>query len=238
VKRYRRLRRLRPDAELYRRRAAGESLRALAPDYGVAHTTLGRYFARPQAAAQVEQAGRLLRAERRALAARAQRAQRAEPSRSGDLAARAVEAGGGIQAVIEATGLRTFKNLLGLSDPALLAQAFANDEARAGGPRLRRLRPDAELYRRRAAGVLASDYGVAHTTLGRHFARAQVAEELKRAERSLRAERRAAAARLKAERKAAREARSLGNQKAAARPASRQPARAGRIIRPRGGFTW
>ena len=42
-------------------RAAGETLRALAVDYGVAHTTLGRYFARPELARQ-------LRLERRALA--------------------------------------------------------------------------------------------------------------------------------------------------------------------------
>jgi hypothetical protein len=47
------LRRLLPDRELVRRRAAGEPLRRLARDYGVAHTTLGRYFARPQVAAQL-----------------------------------------------------------------------------------------------------------------------------------------------------------------------------------------
>ena len=217
-------------------------MRALAPDYGVAHTTLSRHFARPQAAAQVKQAGRLLRAERRALAARAQRTHRAEPSRASERAADAVEAGGGIQAVIEATGLRTLKNVLGLSDPAVLAQAFANDDARARGPRLRRLRPDAELYRRRVEGeslrALARDYGVVHTTLSRHLARAQAATELKRAERSLRAERRAAAAHLRAEQKAARDASRLARHQAAARLASAQPPRLGRIIRPRGGFNW
>jgi hypothetical protein len=47
MKRRRRLRRLVPDPELIRRRAAGEPLRGLASDYGVAHTTLGRYFVRP-----------------------------------------------------------------------------------------------------------------------------------------------------------------------------------------------
>jgi hypothetical protein len=48
VKRYRRLRRLVPDAELVQRRAGGATLRELAADYGVAHTTLGRYFTRPE----------------------------------------------------------------------------------------------------------------------------------------------------------------------------------------------
>ena len=120
MKRYRRLRRLRPDAELYRRRAAGESLRALAPDYRVAHTTLSRHFARPQAAEQVREAGRLLRAERRAVAARAHAGQKAERSRADQEAADAVEEGGGMQAVIEAAGLRTLKNALAVIDPAIL----------------------------------------------------------------------------------------------------------------------
>jgi hypothetical protein len=66
VKGYRRLRRLVPDAELVRRRAAGEPLRPLADDYGVAHTTLGRYFARPQVKAQLKEQIGLVRAERRA----------------------------------------------------------------------------------------------------------------------------------------------------------------------------
>ena len=39
----RRLRKLVPDGELIRRRAAGEPLRELASDYDVAHTTLGRF---------------------------------------------------------------------------------------------------------------------------------------------------------------------------------------------------
>jgi hypothetical protein len=63
TKRRRRPRRLVPDPELLRRRAAGEPLRELARDYGVAHTTLGRYFERPEVARQ-------LLAERRAAAAR------------------------------------------------------------------------------------------------------------------------------------------------------------------------
>ena len=40
------------------------------PDYGVSHTTLSRYFARPGVAAQVKQAEQLLRAEQRAAEAR------------------------------------------------------------------------------------------------------------------------------------------------------------------------
>jgi hypothetical protein len=42
-----------PDRELVRRRAEGEALRLLASDYGVAHTTLARYFARPEVARQL-----------------------------------------------------------------------------------------------------------------------------------------------------------------------------------------
>jgi len=77
VKRYRRLRRLEPDAELVRRRAAGETFREIAPDYRVSHTTLSRYCARPEVATQVTQAGRLLRAEQRAAAASWQAEQKA-----------------------------------------------------------------------------------------------------------------------------------------------------------------
>ena len=44
------LRRLVPDARLLLRRADGEPLRELAGDYGVSHTSLLRYFQRPQVA--------------------------------------------------------------------------------------------------------------------------------------------------------------------------------------------
>jgi hypothetical protein len=84
VRRHRRLRRLRPDAELIRRRAAGETLRQLATDYGVCHTTLSRYFARPQVARQLKQGQRLERLERRAAEARwwaEQKAARQGPAR-------------------------------------------------------------------------------------------------------------------------------------------------------------
>jgi hypothetical protein len=238
MKRSRRLRRLRPDSELYRRRAAGESLRVLAPAYGVAHTTLSRHFARRQAAAQLRQAKRRLQAERRALAAR--RPAGRDPSRLTDKAARAAAAGGGLQALIEATGLRTLENLLGSLEPALLEQAFANDELRAAAAGLRRLRADRELYRRRAGGeslrALAADYGVAHTTLSRHFARPPVRKLLRDQERTLRAERRARNLQLRAEQQAKRKARALAKQRASPEPVAQPPARPGRIIRPRGGF--
>src|SRR5438094_59397 len=55
VKRQRRLRKLVPDAELMRRRAADEPLRALAADYNVSHTTLSRFFERPEVTSQVRQ---------------------------------------------------------------------------------------------------------------------------------------------------------------------------------------
>ncbi len=76
MKARRRLRRLVPDAELIRRRATGEPLRQLAGDYGVAHTTLGRYFVRPQVKKELAQARRQLRAEQ---AARTSAWRRLEP---------------------------------------------------------------------------------------------------------------------------------------------------------------
>jgi hypothetical protein len=213
VKRYPRLRRLVVDAELISRRAAGETLRILARDYDVSHTTLGRYFKRPQVAIALRRAERLqqadlraaeadrraeLRAERVAQrrAARQQAAARGRAAgqppaaprrpeaasrpeavrdsggsaRSGSVgpaaaatrsglprraspssawldqhdarvplsraelgtpadvkAAAAVAAGGGMQAVIEATGLRSEKNVLARIDPAILERARYND---------------------------------------------------------------------------------------------------------------
>ena len=64
-------------------------------------------------------------------------------SRNDELAERAVEAGGGLEAVIEATGLRTRENVLRAIDPTILVRAFDNAAAGAAGPvdraRLRRL---------------------------------------------------------------------------------------------------
>jgi hypothetical protein len=71
--------------------------------------------------------------------------------------------------VVEATGLLSRENVLGLIDPVILVRAFRNDAATraASEPdreRLRRLVPDRELMRRRAQGEtlrrLAADYGV------------------------------------------------------------------------------
>ena len=184
VKRRRRLRKLVPDAALIKRRAAGEPLRDLALDYDVAHTTLLRYFERPDVAMQVKLAERQLRAERRvatdrhaaerrlerevrrkaieqaarerkearvARTAMLETTSRRRVARSGheawlderdartpltradlhsandDMADSAVAAGGGMQAVIDATGLRTRENVVSLIDPAILKQALNND---------------------------------------------------------------------------------------------------------------
>jgi hypothetical protein len=86
--------------------------------------------------------------------------------------------------------LRSRENVLGLIDPVILVRAFRNDAATRAAcepdrERLCRLVPDRELVRRRAQGEtlrgLAADYEVAHTTLGRYFARPQVARQLKQA---------------------------------------------------------
>jgi hypothetical protein len=184
VKRRRRLRKLVPDAALIRRRAAGGPLRDLALDYNVAHTTLLRYFERPDVARQLKLAEGQLRAEQRVAADRraaerrlerevrrkaseqaARERKEARAARSAilettsrrrvahgdyeawlderdartpltradlrsandDMAARAVASGGGMQAVIDATGLRTLENVVGLIDPAILKQALDND---------------------------------------------------------------------------------------------------------------
>jgi hypothetical protein len=59
------LRKLVPDEALFRRRAGDEPFRDLAPDSGVCHTTLSRYFARPEAARELQRMKRLIRAEQR-----------------------------------------------------------------------------------------------------------------------------------------------------------------------------
>jgi len=184
MKRRRRLRKLVPDAGLIRRRAAGEPLRELAPDYDVAHTTLGRYFDRPEVAKQLKQAAAQLRVEQRAAVARRSAERRLEQevrrkareqasaereqarracaalskrtsrprrarsayeawldehdarlpltradlhSQNDETAARVVAAGGGMEAVIDATGLRPRENVARLIDPAILKQALDND---------------------------------------------------------------------------------------------------------------
>jgi hypothetical protein len=86
--------------------------------------------------------------------------------------------------------LRTRENVLRLIDPVILVQALDNDAAASAlaepaRDRLRRLVPDRELVRRRAAGEtlrpLAGDYGVAHTSLYRYFQRPEVARHLRQA---------------------------------------------------------
>jgi lambda repressor-like predicted transcriptional regulator len=221
-----RLRRLEPDVALIRRRAAGESLRALALDYGVAHTTLARYFRRNNVAKELHDADKAWRraarreqAERRRMEPEIRRKAKQEAaltrafskeewydehdrrrpllrrdllSKSDELAARAVDESGGLDAVIEATDLRSFGNIARRIDPAILVRAYDNEAlARAlafpESLRLRRLRPDPPLMQRRAAGEplrrLARDYGVSHTTLSRWFARSSVAAGVNELER-------------------------------------------------------
>lgn len=48
-------------------------------------------------------------------------------SRADEIAARVVAAGGGILAVIDATSLRSFENIVRLIDPAILKRALDND---------------------------------------------------------------------------------------------------------------
>jgi hypothetical protein len=182
VKRQRRLRKLAPDTELIRRRAADEPLRELAADYHVSHTTLSRFFERPDVASQLRQARQERRSAEQALARRRSTERRLEqdvrrkakaeaaterdqaraaaairervrrrpprtdyeawlderdarlPLTRADLhsghdrtAARVVAEGGGIQAVIEATGLRTLDNVVRSIDPAILTQAYDNE---------------------------------------------------------------------------------------------------------------
>lgn len=56
-------------------------------------------------------------------------------STADEIAARVVAEGGGIQAVIEATGSRTLENVVSGIDPAILVQAYDNDLlARAQAP--------------------------------------------------------------------------------------------------------
>jgi hypothetical protein len=191
VKRQRRLRKLIPDEDLIRRRAAKEPLRDLAADYNVSHTTLSRYFDRPGVASQLRLARQELRAGEQALVRRrsterqlerdvrrkakaqaatersqaraaadiSHRARRGRPrtayeewlderdsrvpltradlhSGHDQTAARVVAEGGGIEAVIEATDLRSLDNVVGLIDPAILTQAYDNDAiAKVQSPR-------------------------------------------------------------------------------------------------------
>lgn len=233
---FRSLRRLVPDEALFERRLSGESLRTLAPDYGVSHTTLLRFFRRPEVTLELREARRRLvvkRAEEKARRVEERRLEedvrkrakeeaghdraleassRAEGPRPTDeewfdqraaphalisrkrysaqdrTAAEVVTAGGGVEQVIEATGLRSRENVYRLVDAQIMARALANDVSRSKAasselPRLRRLAPDEDLLRRRASGEslrdLASDYGVCHTSLSRYFRRPEIAKRLR-----------------------------------------------------------
>jgi hypothetical protein len=116
-----------------------------------------------------------------------------------EVAQAAVSAGGGVEQVIEATGLHTRLNVYRLIDPRTVQKARANDRRRLQRDRLaagtfRRLKPDADLIARRAAGEslrsLAADYGVSHSTLSRYFRRSEVARELSAERRQLQKRRR------------------------------------------------
>ncbi len=233
----RRLRRLVPDQALFDRRVAGESLRVLARDYGVVHSTLGDFFRRRDGVLGLEEARRRLQAARRARQATERELQqdvrkraqedakhdrrleawaRRWPRRSGyqgwlderdaprgpssryrfsasdDLAEPVVEAGGGVEQVIDATGLRSRENVLRNIDFQIMRRALANDakfpsNARPDTRRLRRLVPDCELIRRGAAKEtlrsIAADYGVSHTTILRYFERPEVSKQLLRTQR-------------------------------------------------------
>jgi hypothetical protein len=94
-------------------------------------------------------------------------------SHNDQLADQVVSAGGGIAELIEATGLPTRMAVYQSIDPQLVSRALRNDKRRQPDNQLpterrRRLKPDAVLISRRAAGEplrqLAVDYGVSHTT--------------------------------------------------------------------------
>jgi hypothetical protein len=158
VKRYRRLRRLVPDAELILRRAAGETFRELAPDYGVWPSTLSRYFARPGVAKQVKHAEQLLRAEQRAAEARLRAEQKAErearrlasrqrPAEGQSAAGRArPEEAGGVESASAEPGAgdrqpagRILRRRLEPEEAWLERQKFSREGAAAGLVRLVRL---------------------------------------------------------------------------------------------------
>ena len=217
------------NAELVERIAAGESSRSVGRETCYAHTTLGRRLRRPEGASELcaaelrrrlekkrrsaEQAKerpleRELRRQSRERAARDSQlnagglSSRDRFSRNDELAAEAVTAGGGVEELIEATGLPTRLNVYESVDPQIVVAALGNDGRRAvrdwrdagkswGRP------PDLELIRRRAAGEtfrrLAEDYAVSHSTLSRFFARPDVAKELRAQQRERKKQQRTAA---------------------------------------------
>jgi hypothetical protein len=198
MSKFRRLRRLVPDEALFDRRVAGESQRVLARDYGVVHSTLGDFFRRPD-----NERDRRLEAWARRRPRRSgyegwldeHDAPRGLSSRdrfsvSDDLAEAVVEAGGGVEQVIDATRLSR-EDVLRNIDGQVMRRALANDtrfpsNARPNDRGLRRLVPDSELIRRGATTEtlrsFAADYGVSHTTILRYFKRPEVSKQLLRAQ--------------------------------------------------------
>jgi hypothetical protein len=55
-------------------------------------------------------------------------------SQADEIAARVVVAGGGMQAVVDATGMRTLENVVRAIDPAILTQALDNDVLKKAPP--------------------------------------------------------------------------------------------------------
>jgi hypothetical protein len=110
---------------------------------------------------------------------------------SDDLAETVVAVGGGLEQVIDATGLSP-ENASANVDFQLMRRALAADakfpsNARPDARGLRRLVPDSELIRRRAAEEtlrsIAAAYGVSHTTILRYFERPEVSKQLLRTQR-------------------------------------------------------
>jgi hypothetical protein len=176
-----RLRRGPSDSELVERVAAGESLRSIGREFGVAHTTLGRRLQCPRMKAALREAKRRRRLEEKQrlalekeVRARAkveaardrQLADQGDGSRrlssterrseNDELAAQAVAAGAGIKELIEVTGLRTPKNLLVAIDPQIVDRALKNDRRRPKekppAGRYSHFTPDDALIARRVAG--------------------------------------------------------------------------------------
>jgi lambda repressor-like predicted transcriptional regulator len=215
------------DTELLDRIAAGESVRSVARQRDVAHSTLSRRLQRPEGAAELRAAKQRLRLERKKRSAERAKERQIEkelPRRAREqaardrqldaqpwtpgwknrvsqndlLAAETVAAGGGIQELIEATGLPTRLQVYELIDPQIVERARKNDRSRprkqpdAGTSR--RFIPEPALILRRAAGEplrrLAKDAGVSPATLSRSFARPEVAKELRLQERELKTQRR------------------------------------------------
>jgi lambda repressor-like predicted transcriptional regulator len=159
------------DIELLDRIAAGESVRSVARERDVAHSTLSRRLRRPEGAAGLRAAKQRLRLERKKRSAERAKERQIEkelPRRAREqaardreldaqpwtpgwkdrvsqndvLAAETVAAGGGIHELIEATGLRTRLNVYELVDPQIVERARKNDRSRP------RKQPDAGMSRR------------------------------------------------------------------------------------------